>query len=77
MLLSERLVTLVNWLDELPTNLIRERPSLLALQGALLCAQGDGQSAMKLLDQAILELQKTKKFPNWHWHSSGGQLLTA
>jgi len=41
MLLSERLITLRGWLDDLPTLLLKDRPSLLSLKGALLCALGE------------------------------------
>jgi ATP/maltotriose-dependent transcriptional regulator MalT len=58
MLLSERLITLRTWLEELPANLLEERPSLLSLSGALLCARGNGRFALKILDQAILGFRK-------------------
>jgi LuxR family transcriptional regulator, maltose regulon positive regulatory protein len=63
MLLSERLITLRGWLDGLPLGLLEERPSLLSLKGALLCALGEGRSALTLLDQAVPEFQKTGELP--------------
>lgn len=60
MLLSERLVTLRAWLDDLPPSLVQERPSLLALKGGLLCAMDQGGAALTLLDKAIPEYRKTK-----------------
>jgi ATP/maltotriose-dependent transcriptional regulator MalT len=57
MLLSERLLTLQSWLDELPQALLYQRPSLLSLKGALLCAQGDGRGALAVLDMAFLQLR--------------------
>jgi two-component SAPR family response regulator/Flp pilus assembly protein TadD len=63
MLLSEHLITLRTWLEELPVNLLEERPSLLSLKGALLCALGEGRSALTLLDQAIPEIEKAEDLP--------------
>ena len=59
MLLSERLITLRGWLDNLPPSLLQERPSLLSLKGAFLCALGEGRRALMLLNQAVPEFQKT------------------
>jgi LuxR family transcriptional regulator, maltose regulon positive regulatory protein len=64
MLLNERLITLRNWLEELPVNLLEIRPSLLSLKGALFCAFGEGYSALTCLDQAIAEIQKTEDLPD-------------
>jgi LuxR family maltose regulon positive regulatory protein len=64
MLLGERLVTLHNWLEELPHALLVQRPSLLSLKGALLCAQGDGHGAMAVLDKAISQLRKESALSN-------------
>jgi LuxR family transcriptional regulator, maltose regulon positive regulatory protein len=64
MLLSEHLITLRNWLDELPAGLIEGNPSLLSIRGALLCALGEGRSAVMLLDRAIPELQVRDDLPN-------------
>jgi LuxR family transcriptional regulator, maltose regulon positive regulatory protein len=58
LLMSERLITLQSWLDDLPPGLIEARPRLLSLKGALLCAVGDGHVALTLLDQAILAFRK-------------------
>jgi len=59
LLVSERLITLQAWLDELPASLIEVRPHLLSLKGAFLNVLGDGRTALTLLDQAILEFEKT------------------
>ena len=64
MLLSERLITLRTWLEQLPVRLLEERPALLSLKGALLCNLGDGYGALTLLDQAISNLQKIGDLPN-------------
>ena len=64
MLMSERLITFKAWLDELPVDLFHKRPLLLSLQGALLCALGDAQGALDVLDQAILEFRQADKSPD-------------
>jgi LuxR family maltose regulon positive regulatory protein len=63
MLISEYLITLRTWLDELPATLLEERPSLLSLKGALLCGLGEGQGALPILNQAILEIRQTEDLP--------------
>ena len=63
MLLNERLITLRAWLDELPARMLEERPTLLSLKGALLCAFGEAYSALTLLDQAIPGLKKAENPP--------------
>jgi LuxR family transcriptional regulator, maltose regulon positive regulatory protein len=60
MLLNERLITLRAWLEELPARLLEEHPLLLSLKGALLCALGEGKSALRLLDQAIPRIEKAE-----------------
>jgi LuxR family transcriptional regulator, maltose regulon positive regulatory protein len=60
MLMNERLITLRAWLEELPARLLEEHPLLLSLKGALLCALGEGKSALRLLDQAIPRIEKAK-----------------
>jgi LuxR family transcriptional regulator, maltose regulon positive regulatory protein len=63
MLLSEQLITLRTWLEELPARLLAERPSLLSLKGALLCGLGEGRSALKFLNQAIPEIRQDENLP--------------
>ena len=64
MLLSERLITLQAWLNNLPTEQFQKRPALLSLKGALLCAVGEGHLALSTLDRTILEFQKTDDLAN-------------
>ncbi len=63
MLLSERLITLRAWLEEFPARLLEARPSLLSLKGALLCTMGEGYTALRILDQAISDIQKNEDLP--------------
>ncbi len=64
MLISERLVTLQAWLNNLPTEHFQKRPALLSLKGALLCTLGEGHLALSTLDRTILEFQKTDDLTN-------------
>lgn len=62
-LLSEHLITLQAWLEELPDVLMEERPALLSLKGAFLCGLVEGRAAVPLLDRAIALLKKTSNLP--------------
>jgi len=62
-LLSEHLITLQSWLDDLPAALLEKRPSLLSLKGAFLCSLGDGRAALPLLDRAIAMLENAGDLP--------------
>ena len=64
MLMSERLITLQAWLNNLVTEQFQKRPALLSLKGALLCAVGEGHLALSTLDRTILEFQKTDDLAN-------------
>jgi len=64
MLMSERLITLQAWLNNLLTEQFQKQPALLSLKGALLCAVGEGHLALLTLDRTILEFQKTDDLAN-------------
>ncbi|PIZ25468.1 MAG: hypothetical protein COY47_05785, partial [Chloroflexi bacterium CG_4_10_14_0_8_um_filter_57_5] len=59
LLYNDRLITLSNWLDYLPEELIRTRPVLLSLRGAVAVVKGKVQSGLSLLDQAEAAFQST------------------
>jgi LuxR family transcriptional regulator, maltose regulon positive regulatory protein len=63
MLLSERLLTLKAWLNSLPVFSLQERPALLSIRGALLCALGEGSSALALLDLVIPAFRNAGDLP--------------
>lgn len=63
LLLSEHLITLQSWLDNIPEVLLEKRPVLLSLKGAFLCVLGDGRAAVPLLDRAIAIFKKRPNLP--------------
>ena len=63
LLVTERLITLRSWLDDLPANLIDSRPHLLSLKGGFLNSIGDAHAAVPLLDRAIQEFRQSGDTP--------------
>ncbi len=63
MLLSEHLITLQSWLEDIPETVIEERPALLSLKGAFQCGLGNGREAVPLFDRAIAMLQQKGSDP--------------
>jgi len=55
MIAQGRLVTLTQWLETLPVDLLNSYPSLLSLQGAMIIMRGDSSQAVKLLSRAAKE----------------------
>ncbi|MBU4352840.1 MAG: tetratricopeptide repeat protein, partial [Nanoarchaeota archaeon] len=64
LLYSDRLITLSNWLEHLPDELIRARPVLLSLQGAVAVMKGKVQSGLSLLDQAEIAFHSSEDVAN-------------
>jgi len=64
LLYNDRLITLSNWLEYLPDELIRSRPVLLSLQGSVDVMRGKVQSGLSLLDQAETAFRSTSNFAN-------------
>jgi ATP/maltotriose-dependent transcriptional regulator MalT/DNA-binding SARP family transcriptional activator len=52
-----RLLTLAEWLEALPQNLVSARPALVSIQGSLAVMRGDTHLGLELLDQAIEALR--------------------
>ena len=51
------LLTLEAWLDDLPPSVVRQRPGLLSLRGAVEHMRGHASEAVTLLDAAISQLE--------------------
>ncbi len=57
------LLTVESWLNDLPPSLVRRRPGLLSLRGAIMTMRGRAAEGVRLLDDAIRELQAKKDAP--------------
>ncbi len=57
MILSGRLVTLTDWLNALPGNLVERKPELVSIRGTIAMLRGDYKVSLELLDDAIQELR--------------------
>ncbi len=68
MILSGRMVTLTDWLNELPPGLVEKKPELLSIRGSVAMLRGDFRVSLELLDRAIAELRNA---------GSGEELSTA
>ncbi|MBU2611077.1 MAG: tetratricopeptide repeat protein [Chloroflexi bacterium] len=64
LLYNDRLITLSKWLEHLPDELIRARPVLLSLQGAVAVMKGKVQSGLSLLDQAEIAFRSSGDVAN-------------
>ena len=63
-ILNGRIVTLGNWLERLPTQVIQQNPKLLSLHGAVAYTQGDTQMGVSLLSQAELGFRAKQDLEN-------------
>ena len=59
MIAHGRRVTLSDWLEALPTDLLNLHPSLISLQGAVAISRGDCNKALTLLDHAAAEQRRS------------------
>ncbi len=63
-ILSGRIVTLGNWLENLPVAVLQQNPRLLSLQGAVAYTQGEVQLGISLLSQAETEFRASQDLEN-------------
>lgn len=52
-MLQRAMVTLESWLNDLPASLLRTRPGLLSIRGAIVYMKGNLHEGLSLLDQAV------------------------
>lgn len=57
MILSGRLVTLTDWLNALPFDLVENKPELVSIRGTIAMLRGDYEVSLELLSRAIKELR--------------------
>jgi LuxR family transcriptional regulator, maltose regulon positive regulatory protein len=57
------MLTLDSWLKDLPPSIVRIRPGLLSLQGAMESLKGNPSEGVALFDQAISKFRKAKDIP--------------
>ncbi len=61
---NDRLLTLGNWLENIPEPLAQEHPVILSLKGFLALVRGKPESGLPLLSQADLALRRAQDIPN-------------
>jgi ATP/maltotriose-dependent transcriptional regulator MalT/DNA-binding SARP family transcriptional activator len=64
MMANGRMVTLSEWFDSIPTELLNRYPGLISIQGAVAVARGDYHKALQLFDQAVVEQRKASDWWN-------------
>jgi LuxR family maltose regulon positive regulatory protein len=57
------MLTLESWLDDLPPSVVKQRPTLLSLRGAVEHMRGHNSEAVRLLDAAIGQFEAKKDLP--------------
>jgi ATP/maltotriose-dependent transcriptional regulator MalT len=61
MINSGKLITLSNWLEQVPAERLQKAPELISIQATILLVRGDVAASIKLLDRAIEGLKKSSK----------------
>jgi LuxR family transcriptional regulator, maltose regulon positive regulatory protein len=64
-ILAGRILTLANWLDKLPQDVVYSQPALISLLGAVHATRGDNRQALELLDLAESKLRGTQNKVEW------------
>ena len=59
-MLQRAIITLESWLNELPPSVLRKRPGLISIRGAIVCSKGDTREGLLLLTQAEQVFRKDK-----------------
>ena len=63
--MAGRTLTLANWLDKLPGDVVSSHPALVSLLGTLHATRGDNRQALELFDLAESKLQGTGNVVEW------------
>lgn len=64
-ILAGRLLTLANWIDKLPSDVVYSHPALISLLGAIHATRGDNRQGLELLDLAEEKLRGTINQVEW------------
>lgn len=64
-ILAGRLLTLANWLDKLPTDVVYSHPALMSVLGVILATRGDNRQGLELLDVAEAKLRNSQNIVEW------------
>ena len=62
---SGRILTLANWLEKLPNEILYSQPMLLSLLGVVHTSRGDNHRALELLNLAEFKLRGTEDEESW------------
>ena len=64
-IMSGRILTLANWLEKLPEELVHEQPALVSLLGIIHTTRGDNQRALELYNRAEARQRETGNQVEW------------
>jgi ATP/maltotriose-dependent transcriptional regulator MalT/two-component SAPR family response regulator len=64
-ILAGRLLTLANWLDKLPTDVVYSHPALMSVLGVIHTSRGDSRQGLELLDLAESQLRNSENKIEW------------
>lgn len=64
-ILAGRLLTLANWIDKLPADVVYSHPPLMAVLGMIHAARGDSRQGLELLDLAEAKLHNSDNKVEW------------
>ncbi len=64
-ILAGRLLTLANWIDKLPSDVVYSHPALMSVLGVIHATRGDIRQGLDLLDQAEAKLRNSPNQIEW------------
>ncbi len=64
-ILAGRLLTLANWIDKLPTDVVYSHPPLMSVLGVIHATQGDSRHGLEILDVAESKLRQSQNKIEW------------
>jgi ATP/maltotriose-dependent transcriptional regulator MalT/two-component SAPR family response regulator len=64
-ILAGRLLTLANWIDKLPMDVVYSHPALMSVLGVIYATRGDSRQGLEFLDLAESKLRDSQKLVEW------------